>query len=54
MLATMAMAFVLALSKGAGLAMELSAGVVAYTGCLLLLGYLRSADMLAMRRLLAQ
>ena len=53
-LAAAGMAIVLGLTSGAGLVIELSAGVVTYAGCLLLLGYLRSADMLAMRRLLAQ
>jgi O-antigen/teichoic acid export membrane protein len=53
-LAAAGMAVVLGLTSEAGLVIELSAGIVTYAGCLLLLGYLRSADMMAMRRLLAQ
>lgn len=53
-LAAAGMAFVLWLTKGWGLAIELLSSLLAYAGCLLLMGYLRSADMLAFRRLLAQ
>jgi O-antigen/teichoic acid export membrane protein len=53
-LAGAGMALVLGLTSGSGLVLELSAGIMTYVGCLLLLGYWRSADMLAVRRLLAQ
>jgi O-antigen/teichoic acid export membrane protein len=53
-LAAAGMALVLGLTSGSGLVLELSAGIMTYVGCLLLLGYWRSADMLAVRRLLAQ
>lgn len=53
-LAAAGMALVLWLTRGLGLAVELPSGLLAYAGCLLLAGYLRSADMRAVRRLLAQ
>jgi O-antigen/teichoic acid export membrane protein len=53
-LAAFGMALALHLTRGAGIAIELSSGILTYTGCLLLLGSLRSADMRAMRRLLMQ
>jgi O-antigen/teichoic acid export membrane protein len=53
-LAALGMALALHLTRGAGIAIELSSGILTYTGCLVLLGYLRSADMRAMRRLLMQ
>ena len=40
--------------RGYGLAAEIATGALAYGGALLALGYTRSADHLAMRRLLAQ
>jgi len=40
--------------RGYGLAVEIATGALAYGGALLALGYTRSADHLAMRRLLAQ
>lgn len=54
MLAAAGMAFVLWFASGWGLAIELASGVLTYAGCLLLFGYLRSADMRAVRRLLAE
>jgi len=42
------------LSRDLGLAIEILIGITAYVCGLLLLGYLRSADMLTVRRLLAQ
>lgn len=53
-LAAAGMAVVLWLTSGLGLAIELVSGILTYTGCMLLFGYLRSADMWAIRRLLAQ
>ncbi|HEV8306493.1 MAG TPA: flippase [Methylomirabilota bacterium] len=47
------MALCMWLGRGFGLAAEIVLGALAYAGGLLLLGYLRSADMLAVRRLLA-
>lgn len=54
LLAAAGMALVLWLASGTGLAVEILLGVLCYAGGLLVLGYLRSADMLAIRRLLAQ
>ena len=48
------MSVVVWLSRGLGLAIEILIGITAYVCGLLLLGYLRSADMLTVRRLLVQ
>jgi len=49
-----AMLIALWLVQGYGLIAEILVGAFAYSGGLMVLGYLRSADMLAIRRLLAQ
>ncbi len=48
------MAVVLWFTRGLGLPMEILAGILAYGGCLVLLGYLGSSDMLAVKWLLSQ
>ncbi len=54
LLAAGAMAAALWLARGYGLPMEILVGVMTYAAGLVLLGYLRSADFGALRRLLAQ
>jgi O-antigen/teichoic acid export membrane protein len=53
-LAAVAMSVVIWLSRGLGLPVEILMGLAAFAGGLMMLGYLRSADLLTVRRLLAQ
>jgi hypothetical protein len=53
-LAALAMSVVVWLGRDMSLAVVILLGLVAYAGGLMLLGFLRSPDLLTMRRLLAQ